>query len=172
MSWCEFWYFSVSLRPKHTHTQNCALLVSLNGEGRQIVATTIRMFVEICLGCVCGRCHVWQQTVEVRVRRAGVLLRTLHRRLLFITDSTHRLHRPARICILKSCFGHLVKQAVVLSKFSAALTSVALETCLTSNVGLCNLLISGWVGLAEKLLCRQRDCRYFRLWFCSAVNPI
>lgn len=115
MSWCEFWYFSVSLGPKHTPSQNCALLVPLSGEGRQIVATVIRMFVEICLGCVCGRGHVWQRTVEVRVRRADVLLGTLHRGLLFITDSPHRLHKPARICILRSCFGHLVKQAAVLS---------------------------------------------------------
>lgn len=147
----------------HPHAQSCALVVPLSGEGRQIVATMMRTFVKICSCCVCGRGHVWQVVWSRSWWGEGCYLL-----LIAPTDGTKL---PGYVF-----WGPLLvtwsNRNPVLNMFSAALISVALETRLTSNVGLCNLLISGWVCLAEKLLCRQRDCRYFRLWFCSAVNPI
>lgn len=40
----------------------------------------------------------------------GLMSVVVRRGLLFITDSTHRLHKAARICVLRSSFGLLVKQ--------------------------------------------------------------
>lgn len=66
---------------------------------------------------------------SVRVRRG----------LLFITDSTHRLHKAARICILRSCFGHLVKQAASVKHVLSSIDFSGIRNMLDIKCGLVQL---------------------------------
>lgn len=76
---------------------------------------------------------------SVKVRRAGVLVGTLLRGLLFITDSTHRLHKAARIYILRSCFGHLVKQAASVKHVLSSIDFSGIRNMLDIKCGLVQL---------------------------------
>lgn len=66
---------------------------------------------------------------SVRVRRG----------LLFITDSTHRLRKAASICILRSCFGHLVKQAASVKRVLSSIDFSGIRNMLDIKCGLVQL---------------------------------
>lgn len=63
----------------------------------------------------------------------------VRRRLLFITDSTHRWHKAARICILRSSFGHLVKQESSVKHVLSSIDFSGIRNTLDIKCGLVQL---------------------------------
>lgn len=69
----------------------------------------------------------------------GLKSAKVRRGLLSMTDSTRRLHRAARICILRSCFGHLVKQAASVKHVLSSIDFCGIRNMLDIKCGLVQL---------------------------------
>lgn len=126
-TWCEFWNFSVSHGPKHTHTPE---LCSGGASEWRRKADCHHNGQDVCgdllMLCLWERPCLADGVRSVRVRRG----------LLFITDSTHRLHKAASICILRSCFGHLVKQAASVKHVLGSIDFSGIRNMLDIKCGL------------------------------------